>query len=144
MKPIKNAVAIVIRNARGEFLIIRRPLTDKLLKGAWGFPALMVNDRDNEVEVARKVGLLKLGVRVKISTKIGEQTHDRGDYILRLSDYEATIIDGEPSVPQQDLSVTQYIDWKYMHDPTVLIPSAKMGSVCSRVFLASERINWRL
>ena len=60
---------------------------------------------------------------------------DRGDYLLVLADYEATIVDGTPVVPQADASVTQYVEWRYAADPAVLVEAAARGSLCAQIFL---------
>lgn len=74
---------------------------------------------------------------------LGEDCHERRTFGLRLSEFEAEIVEGVPQVPQPDTHVTQYVELKYSHDPTILIPSARAGSVCSRIFLGAEGIQWR-
>ena len=67
--------------------------------------------------------------------RMGEASADRGGYLLGLADYEATIAAGNPSVPQPDASVTQYIAWRFTADPAVLAEAADRGSLCARIFL---------
>src|SRR5205814_8835068 len=119
MKPTKNAVALVIKNNKGEFLAVKRPEDEQgPLAGVWGFPAVTRLEGESEEDAAKRVGQVKLGVRLQIGVKIGERTADRGDYILHLSDYAATIIlDDRPNVPQSDTSITQYTDLQYTSDP---------------------------
>ena len=67
--------------------------------------------------------------------RLGEASADRGDYLLVLADYEATIVAGAPSVPQSDGSVTQYVEWRYAADPAVLAEAADRGSLCAQIVL---------
>lgn len=143
MKPTKNSVALVIKNERGELLAVRRPLDEAgPLAGAWGLPAITLAHDESESEAAIRVGHTKLGVAVTVGAKIGERTADRGEYILHLSDYEATIANGAPKVPQADASVTQYMDFKYTDDPTILFAAAQNGSLCTQIYLSSLGMDW--
>ena len=71
--------------------------------------------------------------------RLGEASADRGDYLLVLADYEATIVAGAPSVPQPDASVTQYVEWRYAADPAVLAEAAAGARSAPR----SSSKNWR-
>lgn len=144
VKPIKNSVAIVIKNEKDEFLVIKRPEDEPgPLAGVWGFPAITLKDGETETEAAHRAGQAKLGVHLDITGKIGDKTADRGDYVLHLSDYSAKLVEGQsPSVPQADTSMTQYTDLKYTSDPSVLFPAAQKGSLCSQVYLQSINTPW--
>jgi 8-oxo-dGTP diphosphatase len=144
MKRVKESVAVVIRNRAGEFLVTRRP-DDPAddLAGVWGFPAATRRGDEPERVAAGRIGPLKLGVTLSVGAKIGERTEDRGQYLLRLADYEASIVEGTPSVPQPDESVTQYVGCEFTSDPTVLVAGARRGSVCSKIFLEAIGRDWR-
>ena len=144
MKPTKNAVALVIKNGQGEFLVVRRPDDEQgPLAGVWGFPAVTLKEGETEIEAAQRVGATKLGIDLAIEGKIGDKTTDRGEYILHLSDYSARPAEGQtPSVPQADTSMTQYVKLKYTSDPSVLFPAAQKGSLCSQVYLQSIDVRW--
>ena len=144
VKPTKHAVALVIKRSDGHFLIVKRPENEQgSIAGVWGFPAVTRLNDEPEEEAAERVGQAKLGVRVHVGAKIGERTADRGDYVLHLSDYAATIVEGDvPRVPQPDTSMTQYAALKYSTDPSELFPAAQRGSLCSQVFLSSLNISW--
>ena len=139
MKPAKNSVAVVIKNAAGEILVVRRPEDEPgKLAGVWGFPAITLRDGESEEAGVRRIGQEKLGVRLDVGAKIGEATADRGDYILRLSDYFADLVgEDEPTVPQSDTSMTQYVEVRYTDDPHCLIPAIELGALCSRIYLRS-------
>jgi len=129
-------VAVVVRGEDGTFLAVRRPDDpDDPLAGLWGLPAITLRDGEDERAGAARAGRVKLGVELRIGRKIGEQTADRGEYVLRLADYEATVVRGTPSVPQADRSVTQYDACMFTDDPRLLAEAASKGSLCARIFL---------
>ena len=136
MKPAKHSVAVVVRDGGGRFLAVRRPDDpEDPLAGLWGLPAITLRDGEDERAAVVRAGRAKLGVQLAAGRKIGEQTADRGAYLLRLSDYEATIVGGTPSVPQPDDSVTQYVACEFTGDPAILSEAAARGSLCARIFL---------
>lgn len=136
MKPLKRSVAVVVRRAGGEFLIVRRPDDpDDPLAGLWGLPAVSLAEGEDERAAAARAGRVKLGVGLAVGARLGEKTADRGRYVLRLADYEATVEAGVPAVPQPDASLTQYTACAYVTDPGVLAEAASRGSLCAQVFL---------
>lgn len=163
MKPVKRSVAVVVRRPGGpaggapasggapagegipagedalagrEFLIVRRPDDpEDLLAGAWGLPAVSLRDGEDERAAVVRAGRVKLGVELAVGARIGEKTADRGGYLLRLADYEATVLAGVPAVPQPDDSITQYTECRYTADAGPLAEAAARGSLCARVFL---------
>ena len=140
MKPVKRSVAVVIwrpgRPAGGEFLIVRRPDDpDDPLAGAWGLPAITLLDGEDERAAVVRAGRVKLGAELAAGARIGEKAADRGGYVLRLADYEATVLAGVPAVPQPDDSMTQYTECRYTADPGTLAEAAARGSLCAQVFL---------
>jgi hypothetical protein len=141
MKPVKHSVAVVARRpvgaaGAGAFLVVRRP-DDPAdpLSGAWGLPAVTLRDGEDERGAVLRAGRVKLGVELAPGRRIGEKTADRGGYLLRLADYEAEIVSGEPRVPQPDASMTQYTACRFTADPAVLAEAAARGSACAQVFL---------
>ena len=76
---------------------------------------------------------------------MGEDVDNRGDYFLTLRDYEATIASGEVVVPQTSSLAkgTQYTKHMWVDDLSIFIPAAKNHSVCTRIFLDSENIDWK-
>jgi len=136
MKPVKRSVAVVVRAPDGAFLVVRRP-DDPAdpLAGVWGFPAVTLAEGEDEMSAVIRAGRDKLGVQLAPGQRIGAATADRGEYLLFLADYEATIRTGTPVVPQPDTSVTQYAGWRYTTDPADVAAAAAKGSVCSQLFL---------
>ncbi|MGD0556041.1 MAG: NUDIX domain-containing protein [Streptosporangiaceae bacterium] len=136
MKPVKYSVALVVRDEAGRFLVVRRPDDPRdPLAGVWGLPASTLRDGEDERAAAERAGREKLGVAITVGAKIGAKTADRGDHILRLSDYEAVIALGTPTVPQPDDRVTQYTECRFTSEPAVLDEAARKGSVCAQIFL---------
>lgn len=135
MKPVKRSVAVVLRNA-GAFLIVRRPDDpEDPLAGLWGLPAVTLLDGEDERAAVVRAGRVKLGVELAAGARLGEKTADRGGYVLRLADYEATVRHGTPAVPQRDASMTQYTECEYTTDLGPLAEAASRGSLCAQVFL---------
>ncbi len=143
MKPRKESVSLIIKDSKERFLIVKRaddPEDD--LANVWGFPAASLREGETRQQLAQRVAKSKLGVKVEIGKEIGQSTHDRGSYILHLTDLEARIIYGTPSVPQADTSVSQYSDWKFTNDPRTLFEAAQKGSQCTQIFLESIGEKW--
>jgi uncharacterized protein len=137
MTIIKRSVAVVVRGPEaGTFLVVKRP-DDPAdpLAGVWGFPAVTLTDGEDERAAVIRAGRDKLGVELAAGGRLGQASTDRGTYLLVLADYEATIADGTPSVPQPDPSVTQYVEWRYAADPAELAEAADRGSLCAQIFL---------
>ena len=133
----KRSVAVVVRGPEaGTFLVVKRPDDPgDPLAGVWGLPAVTLTDGEDERAAVVRVGQDKLGVRLAPGDRLGQASADRGDYLLVLADYEASIVAGFPSVPQPDASVTQYVEWRYTADPAVLAEAAARGSLCAQIFL---------
>lgn len=144
MRLEKHSVAVVVRGDDGTFLAVRRPDDpEDPLGGLWGLPAVTMAEEEDELAAAVRVGRAKLGVKLALGRKLGDKTADRGEYVLFLSEYEATIASGTPSVPQHDNSMTQYADLAFTDDPGLLTEAADEGSLCAQIFLehtaAAER-----
>jgi hypothetical protein len=146
MAMIKRSVAVVVRGPEaGTFLVVKRPDDPgDPLSGLWGLPAVTLTDGEDEWAAAVRVGRDKLGVELAPGGRLGEASADRGDYLLVLADFEATIVGGTPAVPQPDASVTQYVEWRYTADPTVLAEAAARGSLCAQIFLEDNSKRRRL
>jgi len=143
MKTTYSVALIIYNKNKSKFLLIQRPLDDENLPGYWGFPATSKKEPNEKWEdTIKKAAKIKLGVEVEIVKHIGEDTMNRGNYILVLRDYEVKITKGKPSVPQDVKGVTQYINLKWTNDVSNLKKAAKKESVCSRVFLKSKNIKW--
>jgi 8-oxo-dGTP diphosphatase len=132
-----HSVAIVVKDDAGRLLVVKRDDKDKDLPGVWGLPAATIRVGETPEQAAIRAARDKLGVTVRIGRFTGEDTiEDR-----HLREYEAEIIDGTPSVPQNDPSVSQYADLQYADDPRILLKAARKGSLCSRIYLRNAGID---
>jgi 8-oxo-dGTP diphosphatase len=137
---MKHSVAVVVRGpGDGTFLLVRRPDDPgDSLAGAWGFPAVTLAPGEGELDGVARAGRAKLGVTLRAVRRIGTRTGAQNGTSLRLTEYEAVITAGTPSVPQADPAVTQYTAWRYSADPADLAEAAGRGSLCAAVFLADR------
>jgi len=140
VKLVKHSVALVVRDEEGRFLVVRRPDDPQdPLAGVWGLPAITLRDGEDEHAAAERAGREKLGVTLTVGRKIGEKSVGRGSYALCLSDYEAVITRGTPTVPQPGDGVTQYTECLFTSEPALLAEAAGKGSVCAQIFLEWQR-----
>jgi hypothetical protein len=133
----KRSVAVVVLGPQdGTFLLVKRPDDPgDPLAGAWGFPAVTLAAGEDEPAAVARAGLVKLGVDLRPGRKIGTRTGIQAGTTVTLSEYEAVITAGTPSVPQPGAGVTQYTAWRWSADPADLAEAAARGSLCARVFL---------
>lgn len=142
MKKVKNAIAYVIYSEnRAQVLTVLRPESDKELPNMWGLPAGSLKDGESFEQAVVRSGKEKLGVDLKVVQLISEGDIEREEYVLHMKEYEAEIVDGEPSVPQKIENITQYSDCKWA-EPGVLVEAAKKGSLCAQLFLTRLGIEW--
>jgi ADP-ribose pyrophosphatase YjhB (NUDIX family) len=138
MKAVKHSVAVVVRGDGGAFLVVKRP-DDPAdpLAGVWGLPAVTLRDGEDEAAGVVRAGRVKLGVTLAVGERIGVRSTDRGDHVLTLADYAATVVAGTVAVPQPDDSMTQYTEHQFTTDASILRPAADLGSLCAQIFLAA-------
>lgn len=139
MKPLKRSVSLVIEGPEGV-LLVRRPDDDDSLPGLWGLPAGSLGEDETEREALLRVGEAKLGVTIDPVRPIGEDEAERAEYRIVMRDWAATIVEGQPAVPQAG-DGTQYVEWRWA-DPLELIAAARAGSVCARVLLRALGSSW--
>jgi 8-oxo-dGTP pyrophosphatase MutT (NUDIX family) len=139
---LRDAVAIVVRRGDGAFLSVRRPSDDPHLPSIWGLPAVNLAPSERPEQAAVRAAKQKLGVDAVVRRRVGCETVDRPSFRLRLTEFEVDVVKGKPAVPQSDRSITQYVDCRYSTDPASLIPGARIGSACCRVFLREHGLTW--
>lgn len=139
MKPLKRSVSLVVEGPEGVLLVLR-PDDDESLPGLWGLPATSLREGESEHEALVRAGHEKLGVVVEPLQPIGEEEAERGEYRIAMRDWAASIVAGEPAVPQTGEG-TQYVEWRW-GDPAELAPAARAGSVCARVLLRALGSSW--
>lgn len=135
-KPVRRSVSVAVRSADapGRVLLVQRPSDDEDLPDAWGLPAASLLPGESWEDAVRRAGRGKLGVELEVGAVLNRGTTEREGYTLEMRLYEATLAGGEPRVPQDDPSVTQYQDWRW-GEAAELRPAAERGSLCSRLFL---------
>lgn len=145
MKPVKHSVAVVVpgpeRGPRPTALLVRRPPDDEELPNEWGLPAASLAEGEGWESAVRRIGTEKLGVELDPIVELREGTLTREDYLLHMKLFEARITNGEPSVPQERGDVTQYTDWKW-GTADELVPAARQGSLCCRLYLREQGRGW--
>jgi 8-oxo-dGTP pyrophosphatase MutT (NUDIX family) len=127
----KRSISLVIESPDGV-LLVRRPDDDESLPGVWGLPAASLFEDESEEDAVRRAGREKLGVEVLPLQPIGNDG--------AMTDWEARIVDGRPSVPQPGPN-TQYAQLRW-GDARDLVPAARQGSLCSRVLLRARDLEW--
>ncbi|MFW6080069.1 MAG: NUDIX domain-containing protein, partial [Gemmatimonadota bacterium] len=117
-----------------EVLQVRRPPDDEHLPNVWGLPAGTLREGESWEDAVRRSGPEKLGVELEVGPELNRGSTERADYTLEMKLFEARIVAGEPRVPQPDVGVTRYTDWRW-GPARDLAPAAEKGSLCSRLFL---------
>lgn len=123
-------------------MAVKRPADDDNLPNVWGLPAVSVKDGELPEDAVRRVGIEKLATEIKPVSYIGVMRADRGDYELILMDIKAELVGKEPSVHDAATAGTKYTDQQWTSDYSLFKEAATKGSLCSRVFLASEGLSW--
>jgi 8-oxo-dGTP diphosphatase len=113
-------------------LLVRRPEGDDSLPGVWGLPAASLAEGESQADAVRRAGREKLGVEVTPVRPMGREGE--------MTDWEARIVAGTPSVPQQGPR-TQYTALRW-GEPSELVPAAREGSLCSRALLRARGLDW--
>lgn len=136
-KKIDYVVAVVLKKPSGdEFLEVKRPPEDVDLANNWGLPAATLKPGELPEDGARRVCKEKLGCEASAKRFIGIMFQKRNNYDLFLMDIEMELLEGEaPDINKADTENTAYIEQKWTSDPNELMPSARLGSCCSSIYL---------
>lgn len=141
----KRSVALAIRLQGDEsgVLLVRRPMDDDEFPGAWGLPAATCVGSETLEEAARRIGEGKLGVEVRLGKVIGVGVQDRGDYVIEMHLFEASLERRAPNlaVDATGSGLTHYTSW-WWGEPSDLVESAGIGSLCSRLLLDAAGVVW--
>lgn len=138
-KPKKRSVALAVvkEDDPSKVLLVRRPEYDEEFPCMWGLPAASLHSNETHEEVARRIGVQKLGVEVRIGDQLGSSQQERGNYILIMCLYNASLDRAVPTLPLPAggrRGVTLYTGWRW-GEPWELEDSARRGSLCSQLLL---------
>jgi 8-oxo-dGTP diphosphatase len=136
-RPVKRSVSLAIMKGE-QVLIVQRPADDDDLPNAWGLPAATLMPGESWQDAVLRAGRDKLGVELEPGRELNRGSIERAGYTLEMRLYEARIFSGSPVVLQQEPDITQYQNWHWGRAED-LQPAAEAGSLCSRLFLASDR-----
>ncbi len=141
----KRSVALAIRPQHdgSGVLLVRRPDDDDEFPGALGLPAATCLGPETLEEAARRIGHRKLGVEVRLGKIIGFGVQDRDDYVIEMHLFEAWLDGRAPTlaIDPKGSGLTHYTSWRW-GEPSDLIESARLGSLCSRPLLDAAGVIW--
>ncbi len=141
----KRSVALAIRPQHdgSRVLLVRRPDDDDEFPGAWGLPAATCIGPETLEEAVLRIGQRKLGVEVRLGKVIGFGAQDRDDYVIEMHLFEAWLHGGAPAlaIAPKGSGLTHYTSWRW-GEPSDLVESAGVGSLCSRLLLDSAAVIW--
>ena len=137
-KSVKESVAFYALDSQGAFLCVKRADDDDSLPGVWGLAGASLRKGETQEDAVIRGARDKLGISVKIDRFTGDDTQDRGDYMLHLREYEVSILAGHPSTLNSDPITSSYGAVQWANDPEVLREAAEKGSSCSRIFLRNR------
>lgn len=142
--PVKRSVAVVV-HAPGEperILAVKRPPDDEDLPDVWGLPAASPRSGETWEQAVLRTGRDKLGVRLGGIRFLRMGETSRPGLLIHMRLYRAEIEEGRPRVPGPGEGVTQYVDLAWC-SPRRLVPAARRGSLCSRLYLEVLGRSWR-
>lgn len=138
-KKIKYVVAVVLKNDKNEFLVVKRPDDDPDLGGHWGFPAATMKEGELPEQAAVRICKEKLNCEATSERFLGLMFQKRNSYDIFLMDIEMQLAsDAQPDVHAATTENTAYVDQKWSSDPLDLMASAEHGSCCSSIFLTDR------
>ena len=91
---------------------------------------------ENYEQAASRVAREKLGVGLVLGKVLGEGKQLRNLYVLVMRLYEGTLQRGAPHLPNppKNPAMTYYTNFEWA-TPMLFRDGAKLGSLCSRIFL---------
>lgn len=121
---------------------MKRPPDDEDLPDVWGLPAASPRPDETWEQAVLRTGRDKLGVRLGGLRFLRMGETSRPGTLLHMRLYRTEIEEGRPRVPGPAEGVTQYVDLAWC-SPRRLVPAARRGSLCSRLYLEVLGRSWR-
>lgn len=126
MKPVRDAVSVVINNEKGETLFALRNKDEESFPLVWSLPSHYVKEGESFEQTVERIGRNKLGVTLKAVKLLNEGKAEREDFILFMHDYSAEIIVGTPHIVKEN----PYEQLKWAKPEAQLQSMKKMGDCC--------------
>ncbi|MGH7196390.1 MAG: NUDIX hydrolase [Candidatus Saccharimonadales bacterium] len=127
-KPIKHAISVVIQNQKGETLFAQRSPHKKEFPLVWSLPSHFVNEGEKPEDTIVRIGLHKLGIKLKLVRLLNEGYGERSDFRLFMHDYAVEIVSGEPEIVSED-----FVNLKWAKAEEFL-PTIKIKGDCTRLY----------
>lgn len=124
-KSTRHAISIVIQNENDEILFALRSANKSSYPLAWSLPSHYVSENESPKDTVKRIGKNKLGIELEIGELLNEGKSDRGDFILFMHDYSATITNGEPNIVSND-----YVELIWAEPHSQLNSMKVMGDCC--------------
>lgn len=101
-KPVKNAISLVIINDENKVLFALRSADKKSYSLSWSLPSSFVINKETYSDTIIRIGKFKLGVDLTPGKLLIKGAVDRGDFILCMHDYTATVDKNVPHIVSDD------------------------------------------
>ena len=125
-----------MRRADGLVFAVKRPdEPGEELPGIWGLPAVTLQDGETPEDGVRRLGTEKLSVELTPLRQLAEGEHQRDEYVLHMTVYEASP-GGEPVLPPRtaEAASTLYVDTGWL-PIEAFREAADKGSLCCQLLL---------
>ncbi len=137
------AVAAAILEEGNKVFLVRRPEEPgEELPGLWGLPAATLWPGESPPQGIERLGREKLGLSLAVGELLARGQQLRGDEVLTMLLFAARPLSWPPSLARGGREgTTYYTDWRW-GEPRLLVPAARMGSLCSRLLLDYLGLEW--
>ena len=132
----KSSVSLVIHPPSNPNLIlsVRRPDDDSEFPGLWGLPACSMGENESSESAAYRIGPEKLGIDVKVGSRIAEGTQIRSNYQLKMVLFESISPSELITLPNYLAGKTYYTNWRWV-ELSYFKDSAEKGSLCCELLI---------
>jgi len=136
------AVAAAILEEGKVFLVRRPEEPGEELPGLWGLPAATLGPEESPPQGVERLGREKLGLPLQVGELLARGQQLREDGVLTMFLFAARPLAWPPSLARGGREgATYYTDWTW-GEPRLLVPAARMGSLCSRLLLDYLGLEW--
>lgn len=125
MKPVRNAVSVIIQSQGGETLFALRSQYKESYPLVWSLPSHFMNAGESPEDTIRRIGRHKLGVELQPGELVNEGYGERVKYKLFMHDYIATVTGGNPCINSDD-----FVELRWSEPTKQLDSMIEMGDCC--------------